>query len=175
MSKAKKPNSPPQRVGLSFDDLVRSIRGVDAELAAQAVRAVNVSLTLRNWLIGGDIAGYELSGHDRAAYGEKLLDSLAAELGRLGVSNSNRRQLYRYLRFYRTYPAIVGTVSPQLRPLLPGKLAVEAEKVGTVSPQSGPSAETLLNRLSYSHFELIVDLARRASVMKSPRRVRRDM
>ena len=74
------------------------------------------------------------------------------------MSNSNRRQLYRYLRFYRTYPAIVGTLSPQLRPLLPGALALEAEKVGTVSPQSGPSAETLLNRFSYSHFELIVDL-----------------
>src|SRR5438034_10946711 len=130
MSKAKKPAAP-QRVGLSFDDLARSIRGVDAELAAQAGRAVNVSLTLRNWLIGGYIAGYELSGHDRAAYGEKLLDSLAAELGRLGVSNSNRRQLYRYLRFYRTYPAIVGTLSPQLPPQLPAEWALGAQPVGS--------------------------------------------
>ena len=68
-------------------------------------RAVNVSLTLRNWLIGSYIAEYELRGKDRAAYGEKLFDSLAAELSGLSVSNSNRRQLYRYLRFYRTYPA----------------------------------------------------------------------
>jgi hypothetical protein len=47
----------------------RSIRGIDAELAAQAGRAVNVSLTLRNWLIGYHIAVYELSGADRARYG----------------------------------------------------------------------------------------------------------
>jgi hypothetical protein len=35
-------------------------------------------------------------------------------LSRLNVSNCNRRQLYRYLRFYRLYPRILGTLSPQL-------------------------------------------------------------
>ena len=35
-------------------------------------RAVNISLTLRNWLIGCYIAEYELNGEDRAAYGEKV-------------------------------------------------------------------------------------------------------
>jgi hypothetical protein len=157
MSKAKKP-AVPQGVVLSFEDLVRSIRGIDAEFAAQAGRAVNVRLTLRNWLIGGYIAENELRGNDRAAYGGKLLDSLASELGRLAVSNSNRRQLYRYLRFYRTYPGIVGALPPQFRTLLPGGVSLDGEKVGTPSPQSGPPAETLLNRLSYSHLELIVDL-----------------
>ena len=34
---------------------------------------------------------------------------------RLNLSNCNRCQLYRYLRFYRLYPPIVGTVSPQLQ------------------------------------------------------------
>ena len=148
----------PEGVGLTFEGLVRSIRGVDAELAAQAGRAVNVGLTMRNWLIGCYIAEYELRGQDRAAYGEKLLDSLAAELGRLAVSNSNRRQLYRYLRLYRTYPRIVETLSPQSRTLLPGSFSSGEEKVGTPSPQSGLSAGTLLNRLSYSHLELLVDL-----------------
>jgi predicted nuclease of restriction endonuclease-like (RecB) superfamily len=157
MSKAKRP-AVPEGVGLTFEGLVRSIRGVDAELAAQAGRAVNVGLTMRNWLIGCYIAEYELRGQDRAAYGEKLLDSLAAELGRLAVSNSNRRQLYRYLRLYRTYPRIVETLSPQSRTLLPGGFSSGEEKVGTPSPQSGLSAGTLLNRLSYSHLELLVDL-----------------
>jgi hypothetical protein len=35
---------------------VPSIRGVDQELASQASRAVNVILTLRNWLMGYYIA-----------------------------------------------------------------------------------------------------------------------
>src|SRR4051812_41183965 len=156
MSKAKRP-AVPEGVGLTFEGLVRSIRGVDAELAAQAGPAVNVGLTMRNWLIGCYIAEYELRGQDRAAYGEKLLDSLAAELGGLAVSNNNRRQLYRYLRLYRTYPRIAETLSPQSRTLLPGGYSPE-EKVGTPSPQSGPPAGTLLNRLSYSHLELLVDL-----------------
>ena len=36
-------------------------------------------------------------------------------------------------------------------------VALARPKVGTPSPQSSPSVETLLNRLSYSHLELIVD------------------
>jgi predicted nuclease of restriction endonuclease-like (RecB) superfamily len=75
----------------------------------------------------------------------------------LRISNSNRRQLYRYLRFYRFYPEIVGTLSPQLKELLPaGSLAVE--KVGTVSPQLQIPPDKLIHWLSYSHLELIVDL-----------------
>jgi DUF1016 N-terminal domain len=129
MSKAKKPSTP-KVAGVTFEDLVLSIRGLDKELATQASRAVNLSLTLRNWLIGCYIAEYELRGLDRANYGEKLLDSLAAELGRSAVSNSNRRQLYRYLRFYRTYPGIVGALSPQSRNLLPGGIRPMARKWG---------------------------------------------
>ena len=94
--------------GFTFEHLVKSIHAVHSEAAVQATRAVNLSLTLRNWLIGCYIAEYELRGNDRATYGEKLLDSLAAEPTRFAVSNTNRRQLYRYLRFYRTYPGMVG-------------------------------------------------------------------
>src|SRR5271166_6132210 len=148
MAKKRTPpeKSAPKATGLTFENLVLSIRGVDQELAAQASRAVNVSLTLRNWLIGCYIAEYELRGKDRATYGEKLLDSLAAELSGLNVSNTSRRQLYRYLRFYRTYPGIVGALSPQFRSLLPKGVSPDVPKVGAASPQSSLAAETLLNR-----------------------------
>jgi len=85
----------------NFSNLVSAIKSVHENLAAQAGRAVNISLTLRNWLIGAYIAEYELHGADRAAYGDRLFAELAEHLGKLGVSNCNRRQLYRYLRFYR--------------------------------------------------------------------------
>jgi predicted nuclease of restriction endonuclease-like (RecB) superfamily len=152
---ARPPQADPPR--LTFARLVESIRTVHSETAAQASRAVNLSLTVRNWFIGCYIAEYELRGKDRAAYGEGLLDSLAAELSGLHVSNTNRRQLYRYLRFYRAYPGIVGALSPQFRALLPEGISPEPAKVGAASPQSSSAAETLLNRLSYSHLELIVD------------------
>ena len=82
-------------VNTSFADLVHSIQQVHDELAAQASRAVNVSLTLRNWLIGRHIAEYESKGENRVQYGETLLENLSSELKRLSVSACGRRELYR--------------------------------------------------------------------------------
>jgi len=134
-----------------FEKLVGVIRQVHEEMAAQAGKAVNLSLTMRNWLIGGYIAEYELSGADRAAYGENLLKELSRELRRHEISNSGRRQLYNYLAFYRTYPQIARTVPAQTRHLLPQ--TIDSEKVRTASAQLGISPEKLLGSLSYSHFE----------------------
>ena len=53
---------------LDFGTLVEAIRQVHENLAAQAGKAVNISLTLRNWMIGFYIAEYELRGADRASY-----------------------------------------------------------------------------------------------------------
>ncbi len=141
----------------NFEKLVGTIRHVHEEMATQAGKAVNISLTLRNWLFGCYIAEYEMNGLDRANYGDRLLTELAKHLTELKISNCNRRQLYRYLRFYRLYPEIVGTLSPQLRKLLPADLK-SIEKVGTASPQLQISSDKIIHRLSYSHLELIVDL-----------------
>jgi hypothetical protein len=112
MSKARKP--PTKIPGLTFETLVHSIRGVDQELAAQASRAVNVSLTLRNWLIGCAIAEYELHGADRARYGEKLLAKLSARLTENGVRRTEERDLRRYRRLYEVYPQIWESRTPEL-------------------------------------------------------------
>ena len=79
--------------------LARSIQTAHEELARQASKAINISLTVRNWLIGHYIAEFELNGSDRAAYGDKLLDRLADRLTDLGVSTCDKRRLYQYLRF----------------------------------------------------------------------------
>jgi len=105
---------------LSFERLVTVIGHAHAEMAAQASRAVNASLTLRNWLIGLHIEEYERRGVDRQQYGEKLLDRLSKSLNQKGVSRCDRRELYHYRQFYLVYPQIVETLSPQLaRTLLP--------------------------------------------------------
>jgi predicted nuclease of restriction endonuclease-like (RecB) superfamily len=143
----------------TLPELVQMIQQTHQELSAQASKAVNVTLTLRNWLIGHHISEYELCGKDRAQYGEQLFTELARQLK--SVSNCNRRQLYRYVRFYRLYPAIVGTLPPKFKNL-PG--IVESPKnigkkiVGTASPHSELPANQLISRLSYSHLEQIVDL-----------------
>ena len=143
---------------MTFEHLVASIRQVHDELVAQAGRAVNVSLTLRNWMIGFYIAEFELRGTDRAGYGDKHLSKLANELGQYKVSNCNRRQLYDYLKFYRIYPQIVQTVSAQFQNLLPQGVITAAEKVPTASAQLIRHPENLFNCLSYSMFKLLVDV-----------------
>ena len=143
--------------GMNFHNLVTAIQQVHKHLSAQAGKAVNISLTLRNWIIGWYIAEFELRGADRAEYGGKLLTEMARELTEVNVSNCNRRQLYRYLQFYRTYPQIVGTLSPQLKPFLP-ESSETMEKVGTVSTQLVLTPENLINRFSYSHLEQLFSI-----------------
>ena len=58
---------------LNFAGLVAAIRQVHEHCASQAGKAINVSLTLRNWVIGYYILEYEQRGGDRADYGERLL------------------------------------------------------------------------------------------------------
>jgi len=114
--------------------LVEAIQQVDQHLSAQAGKAVNISLTLRNWFIGLYIAEYELHGADRANYGDNLLAELSSRLKTHKISNIGRRQLYNYLSFYRVYPQIVRTVPAQSWHLLPTSLNnAEIEKVRTAS------------------------------------------
>jgi predicted nuclease of restriction endonuclease-like (RecB) superfamily len=139
---------------LNFNQLVKTIIQTHETLKAQAVRAVNISLALRNWLIGYYISEYKLNGSDHAAYGEKVFEKLAEQL--MDVSNCNKRQLYRYFNFYRIYPQIVGTLSPQFKKYLPEP--VNSIKIGTPSPHSEAKGYSIMERLSYSHIELLVEI-----------------
>jgi predicted nuclease of restriction endonuclease-like (RecB) superfamily len=144
----------------NFSQLVTSIEQAHTTLAARAAQAVNVSLTLRNWLIGLYIAEFELQGADRAQYGDKLIDALETILQQRKVSTCGRRQLYNYLTFYRSYPQIVRTASAQSTRLIPD--TAQNQIVRTVSAQLPTDLtldpELLLSRLSYSHFEQLLEL-----------------
>jgi len=142
---------------LTFDHLVDSILKVHKQLASQAGRAVNISLTLRNWMIGYYISEYELRGVERATYGERLLTDLSNELRKHRISNTGRRQLYNYLLFYRKYPQIVRTVPAQSSHLI-SSLNDITEKVRTASAQLIIPPEKLLNTLSYSHLEQLINI-----------------
>lgn len=163
MSKARK-SPASQAAGLTFDALVLSIRDVDRDLATQTKRAVNLSVTLRNWLIGWHIEEYERRGADRGAYGDKLMDKLAEVLIQQGVSRCERRELYRYRTFYLAYPKIVETLSPQFKTIVVAarKSLRSAQPTGepaiveSVSPQSGIAASELLSKLSFSHIAALL-------------------
>ena len=141
---------------MDFDALVTAIRQVHEQLAAQASKAVNISLTMRNWLIGCYIAEYELRGEDRADYGKALLAKLADELESKHVNSCGKRQLYNYLKFYQTYPEIVRSVTALFKMQFPLNVNLVQKKVRSVTALSKVKPEKLLNHVSYTHIEQLV-------------------
>jgi hypothetical protein len=150
---------------MNFDELVKMIREVDSALVVRATKAVNISLTMRNWLIGHYVSEYELHGADRADYGKRILGELADRLD--GVSNCNKRQLSKYVRFYRVYPQMGGTSSTQFTELLSvvqnDNKKRDAEAIIKVKKQIEGTASTqfnagLIESLSYSHFEKLAEI-----------------
>jgi hypothetical protein len=103
---------------MGFAGLVAAIKEVHESCSAQAVRVVNVSLTLRNWVIGAYIHHYELHGQDKANYGEGLFAMPADRLQTLDIPNCSKSRLYRCRDFFRLCPQIVATLSPQFHGLL---------------------------------------------------------
>ena len=83
-----------------------------------AYRAVNISLTIRNWLLGERIAKDELDGAERAEYGKGIIKVLATELSAKYGKGLDFSSLYQYIRFYRLFPEILDAVSPKIETLV---------------------------------------------------------
>ena len=155
----------------TFTSLIGAIQHIHDELATQASRAVNVSLTVRNWLIGLYIEEYERTGTDRAKYGGKLMDRLAETLLKQRVPRCDRRELYRYRQFYLTYPQIVEALTPQfmtllnepIRQTLSAGLRADLEIndsriVESPTPESQTDGQTLISKLSFTHIAELINI-----------------
>ncbi|ABD42481.1 protein of unknown function DUF1016 [Methanospirillum hungatei JF-1] len=150
---------------MDFSDLVHCISEVNTELTKQAVKAVNRSLTLRNWLIGYYIREFEQHGSDRALYGESLLDLIAARLS--DTSGFSARTLRLYRQFYLVYPNIWQTLSAEsagpekwqslFATFNPSHLLQPCgEEIPIQSMNAG--RDDILMNLSFSHFTLLMPL-----------------
>jgi len=74
---------------MKYEILVDTIQKTHQHFQQQAAKAVNLSLTLRNWLIGFYIVEFEQKGEDRATYGENLFKLLSARISsRIQVTNA---------------------------------------------------------------------------------------
>lgn len=91
----------------SFEKLANSIVNVQKTLMSQAVHAVNLFLTSRNWIIGLYIIEYEQHGSDRAQYGDALLKRLAK---RINMKGFGERRLYEFRQMYLAYPNLGGEI-----------------------------------------------------------------
>jgi predicted nuclease of restriction endonuclease-like (RecB) superfamily len=157
---------------MKFESLVSTIEQTHQHFQQQAVRAVNISLTVRNWLIGYYISEFELKGSDRANYGDKLFDTLADRLK--SIKGIDRRSLYRFKDFYALYPQIADLFSSadtklnlpfSITESIVGLLTPQSDadqKVGLLTPKSQNKmqvpADKLLNALSYTHIEQLLQI-----------------
>lgn len=153
---------------LNFEALVAEIQQTHQHFQQQAVKAVNMSLTIRNYLIGFYIVEFEQNGEDRAAYGSKLLDSLAAKLSIKGLVSA---EISRCRQFYFCYPQILGALTQEFKNLVPqhilgtlsqdSNMGVEpsimvSSNLQSTKPNLYVPGEKLLSKLSFSHLvELI--------------------
>ncbi len=147
---------------MKFQHLVGTIKEIHQELASQAVKAVNVCLTTRNWLIGWHIQEFEQHGEDRAEYGDALLANLALALEPALHKCYTERYLRLCRQFYLVYPQIRKSLISESR-LVPIRKSL-ISKLPLIEPAARPvpsaspamAAEKLLTSLSFTHFlELI--------------------
>ncbi|OGF46216.1 MAG: cytoplasmic protein [Candidatus Firestonebacteria bacterium RIFOXYC2_FULL_39_67] len=142
----------------NFEDMVQALCSVDQSLSQQTVKAININLTMRNWIIGMYISEYERVGTDRAKYGDLLMDTLSEKLINNGLSRCDRRELYRYCKFYQIYPQIVESLTPQFVPemkLIPVK---KQKKMESVTPQLMIPVKNLIEKLSFTHFAELIEI-----------------
>ena len=151
---------------MKFKELIKTLSGINNDLREQAVRAVNVSLTLRNWFFGYYIVEFEQNGKDRADYGKALLSKIAAEMNTQSIPNSNERELRRYRQFYTTYPNAGSLIinNTNIRGSLRPEFISENNLMqirGLASPGFNiPDSHymRLFNDISYTHFKELIRL-----------------
>ena len=95
------------------DDILADMRGIIDSAQKAAFHAVNLALVQRNWLIGHRIAEEELNGEKRAEYGTEIIKKLSKELTAAFGKGFDYSSLYKYVRFYKAFPAILDAVSPK--------------------------------------------------------------
>jgi predicted nuclease of restriction endonuclease-like (RecB) superfamily len=99
-----------------------------------------------------------------------LITYFASTLLREGVVDCDGPRFYSYLKVYRSYPLILGSVTPEFRHLLPDRGIVRT--LSGQSPDAGPSSivrtasgqletpgRVLLEQLSFSHLQLLAPIA----------------
>jgi len=151
---------------LTFVELVESIRVTHNLFSVQAVSAINISLTLRNWIIGFFIREYEQNGKDRAEYGTQLIERLSAHLQK-GIDDCYSDRYLRLCRqFYGTYPQIRKSLISKFDLIENGKSLISQLPINptdeptyedrAISIRLEMPPEKLLRQLSFTHFiELI--------------------
>jgi predicted nuclease of restriction endonuclease-like (RecB) superfamily len=155
---------------MDFNSLVNSIKEAHQFLQAEAAKSVNISITIRNWMIGYYIQEFEQKGEDRAKYGEKLLPNIEKQLSGSGIKGMTTRRFREYRRFYTIYPQIGQVISKMLPvdtirrlPTAESENAIWRTPTAKLKKKDSESEihidpERLLVKLSFSHLNEIAKI-----------------
>lgn len=100
------------------DNLLKDARQIIERTRKYAYNAINIALVQRNWLLGKRIAEEELQGENRAKYGEEIIETLSKELTKIYDKGFDYSSLYKYSKFYKLFPEILDSLSPESCPIL---------------------------------------------------------
>lgn len=100
------------------DNLLKDARQIIERTRKYAYNAINIALVQRNWLLGKRIAEEELQGENRAKYGEEIIETLSKELTKIYGKGFDYSSLYKYSKFYKLFPEILDSLSPESYPIL---------------------------------------------------------
>ena len=165
---------------MDFNALVSQIQSIDGTLKHEANKAVNTLLTIRNWMIGYYIVAYEQNGQDKAKYGDKILQTLADNINREGLSFRNLK-LFR--QFFLAYPQLsddaislllpilqtlsakftLGNSDMQIGQSLPAQFTLENSDMQIGQSLSAQLNENILNnqiigKLSFTHITMLLPI-----------------
>ena len=99
----------------NFEDLIDNVYQTHCLLQQNVQKAINLNLTVRNWLIGCYIVEFEQNGEDRAKYGTRLLEEMAKSVKIKGIKGLNSRALRNCRLFYVSYPQIWRSVTAKFQ------------------------------------------------------------
>jgi predicted nuclease of restriction endonuclease-like (RecB) superfamily len=130
-------------------------------------QAVNAQMTLLYWQVGHTIASQVL-GHERASYGQQVVDALAIELSQEFGKGWSKRNLFQMIKFSEVFSdfQIVQTLSAQLswshfNALVKIDDALKREFYLAMTLQERWSTRTLTERIEKQLFE-------RTAISKEP-------
>jgi predicted nuclease of restriction endonuclease-like (RecB) superfamily len=139
---------------MELHQLIESINQTADYFQREAVKQVNISLTLRNWVIGCYLYEYEQRGQDRAVYGERLYKEIAKRVKH--IKGLSEPRLYFCKSFYLVYPQIFSTLPRKLQSTDSQYFIKELPQISIdfIQDENLPynKPELLIDRLSFSHF-----------------------
>ncbi len=160
------------RIIESDDGIIADVRSMIEQTREGVARTVNAGMTLLYWRIGKRIQT-EILQQERAEYGEKIVQSLSAQLTSEFGRGFGRRSLFNMVKFAEVYPdpAIVQSLVAQLswthfQRLLPLKDPLQRDFYAEMCRVERWSTRTLVKKIDSMLFE-------RTAISKKPGKLAR--